>query len=367
MISRHSIVLLLVLLLGQLEFTQAQTIIEMETELESAEYVLDVQKYAEIGIMEPISPISLFSKIGVDEDGRILIGPTHENFEIKGYDILGEEETSFGRSGEGPGEFRRIQKIAIGNDGHVYLYDGILKRVSVFVGTQFLHSFNVPVSLHSILPVSDGRLLLQSGYNRPKTPDHRILLLHLCTSTGDSLLSFGPLESEYQFGRPWNQVRSLALAGDSEIWAGYQNRHKVELWTLNGDLEKVLFSNPEWFQPWEEEKPDAPWMEPPEPELASVQQDSEGRLWILSRVPSTRWTQLDLGGDHFAMPGLGWMNSVYDTVVEVIDPQTGKLLLMETLSGNRAVFIGDGLISEKRERSDGDGMVIIWKLSLSTR
>ncbi len=366
MISRHLTVLLLVLQLGQVESTQAQTIIEMETEPQSVEYVLDIEQLVTIGMEESISPISLFSNIKVDENGRIYIGPTHESFQICVYNSTGEEVTSFGQSGGGPGEFSRIQEVVIGEDGHLFVYDIISRRLSVLSGNQYLQSFNLQSSPQSILPVGDGRLLLQMSYRDPRTPDHAIMLLHLYTSSGDSLLSFSPLESEYHYDRPWIQRRSLARANDEEIWSAHQNRHQVELWSLSGELKTVIKSNPEWFQPWEISNPEAPWNAPPEPQLSSIQQDSVGRLWILSRVPGANWERLELGGNERIMPSLDWMNAAFDTVVEVIDPLTGKLLIRETLQGNRAEFIGNGLIAEKRERPDGDGMVIIWKLSLRT-
>jgi len=358
---------LLVPLLIPLRSAHTQTIIEIEAEPESAEYVLDVVKLVEIGTKESISPISLFSNIAVDTQGRIFIGPTHESYQIKVYNSLGEEVSSFGRSGGGPGEFSRIQEIVVGEDGHLFVYDGTSRRLSEFSGNQYLQSFNLQSSPQSILPVTDGRLLLQLNHRNPRAPDHAIMLLHLYTSNGDSLLSFSPLESEYHYDRPWIQRRSLARANDEEIWSAHHNRHQIELWSLSGELKTILKSNPEWFIPWEIANPEAPWSAPPAPQLASIQQDSMGRLWILSRVPGTNWERFELGENERTMPSLDWMNSGFDTVVEVIDPLTGKLFIKEILQGNRAEFIGNGLIAEKMERPDGDGMLIIWKLTLRSR
>ncbi len=340
---------------------RAQTIIDLDTEVTSQKYVLEIRKILEIGMNESISPVSLFSDICQDDQGRFYIGPTQESSTIAVFSNIGRELITFGRSGSGPGEFARIDQLGIGSNDSLYVYDVVNMRFSVFSDFEFVRSFPFQSPPHNILPISDGRLIVQSYFRGSDTDGS---LLHLLKTNGEPVLSFCELESDFQLGKPWFQYRSVAVADDERIWSAHWNRHQIELWSLGGELQKILKGDPGWFQPWEEQDGNAPMFVPPKPHIASIQQDSAGRLWILSRISGQEWERLELGDNPRAMPGLNWINKTYDTVVEVIDPLSGELLLLETIPRNRAEFIGTGLIAEKTERSDGDGLLIIWQLIL---
>lgn len=66
----------------------------------------------------------------VGQDGRIYVGDAQAS-EVRVYSAGGEFVARFGRSGEGPGEFRNISGLARAPDG-IAVLDGRLSRVTVF-------------------------------------------------------------------------------------------------------------------------------------------------------------------------------------------------------------------------------------------
>ncbi len=81
------------------------------------------------------------------------------------FDSNGQFITSFGRKGQGPGEFYgRSLRISFGNDGYIYVFDGGNFRLSAFSKKgEFVKSFSLPQFLYDKAQVnSEGDIYLVS-------------------------------------------------------------------------------------------------------------------------------------------------------------------------------------------------------------
>lgn len=72
---------------------------------------------------------SNFTALAVDESNNIYV--TDSQQQIRKFGKNGKFITTFGRIGEGPGEFRRVRKLIYKN-GFVYLLDPLLKRITKY-------------------------------------------------------------------------------------------------------------------------------------------------------------------------------------------------------------------------------------------
>jgi hypothetical protein len=113
----------------------------------------------------------MFQEIGaieVDDAERIYISDWKESH-IKIYDKSGVYLITLGRKGQGPGEFERINRLQIVDGRKLVVYDGNLKRLSVFsLDGDFEKS--IPIQMLSPLDVrliSDGNFFVKAAHLDP--------------------------------------------------------------------------------------------------------------------------------------------------------------------------------------------------------
>lgn len=124
--------------------------------------------------------------------------------------------------------------------------------------------------------------------------------------------------------------RELAPADNGRFWAAHPNRYWIEEWELEG-IRRRIVRDAAWFPSHPGGfgfSPD----EPPKPMLVDLQVDSRGRLWVLATVADQNWRTALVGLPDEAHGGEVRyvpedINDYLDTVVEVIDPDSGQLLL----------------------------------------
>ncbi len=120
----------------------------------------------------PESLLNQVSSFARGEDGRYYVPDRGDN-RIAVYDGDGEYLFSFGREGEGPGEFRSLLGIEI-SDGRISTFDTSLKRSVLFTtdgeliahyrlpGTRNMDFRNMVLGIE---PLDDGRLVVRSQEN----------------------------------------------------------------------------------------------------------------------------------------------------------------------------------------------------------
>jgi hypothetical protein len=79
-------------------------------------------------------------------DGRIVVANAG-NFELRFYDGRGAYVSAAGREGGGPGEFRSIDGLEVGEGDSIYVFDGRSQRLSIFDARgQLIRDLPVPPS-----------------------------------------------------------------------------------------------------------------------------------------------------------------------------------------------------------------------------
>lgn len=78
-----------------------------------------------------------------DDNGRILVSDSL-NFRVQIFDREGKSMGKFGKAGDATGDFSRPKGVASDRSGHIYVVDGLFHAVQIFdEGGKFLLSFGI--------------------------------------------------------------------------------------------------------------------------------------------------------------------------------------------------------------------------------
>jgi hypothetical protein len=216
-----------------------------------------------------------------------------------------------------------------------------------------------PASMRLLLP--GGRAV---GTGTVATRDNVGYPLHLLGPDGAVLRSFGADLAADIPGQTMD-LRKLALAGPGAVWAGHLTRYGMERWTLEGERKAALVRDVPWFAPYTSMRwqPD----QAPNPLLMALRQDAAGRLWTVVRVADERWRDArPLVADTLLAlrnPAAQYdPEALYDTVVEVIDPACGRVLLSRRFPGLIAGFLDDGRMISWSDRPGSHPRLTVWRV-----
>jgi len=95
--------------------------------------VIELKEDLSIGVLDGPEEY-IFNRIfdiDADSKGNIYVADSGDKL-IKVFDKNGKYLNSFGREGEGPGEFKGISRIFISKNDKIYVYDRNLRRITVF-------------------------------------------------------------------------------------------------------------------------------------------------------------------------------------------------------------------------------------------
>jgi hypothetical protein len=146
------------------------------------------------------------------------------------------------------------------------------------------------------------------------------------------------------------------MAGNGRVWSAYRTQYVVELWDTAGALVKTLARRASWFQPYVERRVGSG--EPPQPWVMAIRENLEGQLLSLVTVPIDDYTPRGPRYDESRK------DQLYDTIVEVIDTETGELVASERLPQYLLNFLDDQHVYGYRLSPDGNPLIDVWRLRL---
>lgn len=239
---------------------------------------------------------------------------------IQVYGADGEHLETIGREGEGPGEFRNVSDIVVGEADSLYAFDLLNLTVSVFDPDHaFVRSDRLRIAPSIYMEsVGRGRFVIAS---RGPTLQRMGFPLHRLGPEGRVEASFG---SETEASRSTRVRRVMVAAADSgRVWVGEAHRYSMELWdAFEGRELRVLRRDVDWFPPG------SPALrltveEPPPSRLQDLGYDGEGRVWTRISVADPRWHEaVEEGRGGFAEIT---DNARYsDMIVEILDAAAGE-------------------------------------------
>lgn len=219
--------------------------------------------------------------------------------------------------------------------------------------------------------LSDGRLIINA---HSRTPARFRYALHMLRPGGAEVQSFDRHE-----GRVLTTAQSIAmrraLATDprGRVWSFHVTQHQVDLWDVDNLTVRRYVRNAPWFQASSGVPGPARLSPPPGAIVGAESSPDDGHLWLLARVAASDWTGYELppndgmgrGPDgRYVGMNRHLHNDVYDTVIEVVDPDLPAVILTYRLPVELSGFIGEGYVVEYRGTTNDIGAYQILRLSL---
>lgn len=309
-----------------------------------------------------ISPVGLLRQ---RSDGDYV----HANYVQPHYLTLSSRSgvaiATFGRQGDGPGEFRRIRYINVNRGDTLEVYDATQLRLTVLSPSgSYVRSMPLPPGINSGIRLSNGVHVINAEMHSPTSVGYP---LHLLDAAGRIEKSFGYSEPVYAPGLGGNRlIRALCRAAGGGFWSGRTTSYTLELWNDDGSLRERIDRATPWFPPYETERrvdPD----HPPLPVLAAVEEDKDGRLWVIVDRADERWkTNLELVK---RVEGIALYRAkrsdLFNAVIEIIDPRTGEIIASQQTDRFIIGFLGQSEVYSYAEDDNGIGWYDVWRLVLT--
>ena len=296
---------------------------------------------------EEDGPGAIADVIGVARDsrGRSYVWQSIVPHEILVFERGGRFLDVIGREGEGPGEYKSLGLVHVAMGDTLYLFDPGNTRITVLSPSwELVRTTLVTGIVRGAVEVGNGTMVVNARIN---TPDRIGLPLHLVNRDGEILRSFGAEEAVYRPGSPWLSMRSITSGGENAVWAAHRTQYVVERWNTNAAKLGEFIRVADWFPPRLTQTSITP-NDPPQPELQAIRRDSRGLLWVAVSVADEDWKRA-LGPRKNTPEGpmYFWsaMEEMFDTIIEVIDPTEGRLLVSQRLPQFFFRFLDDNHIA----------------------
>lgn len=270
---------------------------------------------ATLGKLEDDVALNMISQFALGPEGPIYAGQTYLPGTIVMYDREGDLVSTFGRVGQGPGEFSTMQigfHIGLDDAGNLHIVDSGRRTIIRPELSELVRVHSLPIRFDDIAILDDGSLLGSASTLQMQREAEQFVLMD---SLGSEVRRFGTMPADPQ------SVVFVARASEGGIWASYQTRHRFESYSSDGSLERILQRDAEWWDMGEERRTFY------SPTLGRVSQDGEGRLWTIIKVPAADRERAEavLGDGEVRLDQLD-RGTVYDTRVELLDPENGTVV-----------------------------------------
>lgn len=177
--------------------------------------------------------------IAVAKDGRIFVAEQSQHM-VMVFETGGDFVASFGKRGEGPGDFTMPTAMGFDNKGMLYVADQ--SRVSIFdQAHEFVRSFRygVPQLVGGMAVAPDGSVFVVYF----DSPSH--LMIHKYNAEGKQLASFGDsyaagknedvrIEQTYASG-------DIAIDASGSVWYSQRTPYTIQKFSGNGEPQMVVW------------------------------------------------------------------------------------------------------------------------------
>lgn len=319
------------------------------------------------------SVIGGVSEVARLTDGRVAAVFSQADYQFVVYSLDGRSSQVVGRFGEGPGEYEWIRWLKP-HGKRLYLFDPFLRRVTV-LDEDFEVVRTTPLGVRQFLwdaeVVNDSLYVVNSGFY---TTERAGFYLHSVGMDGRVIQSFDELTEAYPPRASMEQqgtLRLLVRSRDGSLWAANRNRYEIERWDPATGRRLDRFIRPvDWFPSHGRRQPIDP-SRPPPPIIRDIIEDRNGWLWVLMRRTSSRWAEHVVRTPADAHPEMGeyTMDGVpgaWEEIVEVIDPETARVMAQSVLPNGIQRFLGEGSALSTHHTDDGVPYWRTWHLHLQT-
>jgi len=314
-----------------------------------------------IGGIDDSSQLAQPNGAALNSKGELLLSHIAAPNQVFVYDNAGRFLRAIGRAGNGPGEFRLVRSLRIGRGDTLYVFDNGVPRISVFDNTHtFVRAIPALLNSNDFIRLQSGEFVMNAIRRTPKEVGYP---LHMVDSSGITR-SFGTQKPEFRRDLASLLNRRLAVGSDGALWAAHETAYQIEMLDSSGRVTQRFVRDVDWFEP-HASSPRIEADKPPAPRIHDFRVDENGFLWVLIRVADPKWKDaLKPQGRLQGRTYLGYTtpDAYFDSIVEVIDPRTGKLVASGRSPEAILFLLGHGAALSYRE-SDSVPYVDFWRVS----
>ena len=294
--------------------------------------------------------------------GEWVVTDQTNQTEIKFFSEDGKWLRTLGRDGEGPGEFGSALFLSLEPDNGLRVFDPDLGRITQFSpDLEVVGTVPARAGGFSMAFLPGGWFLVAAQRNGPAEIG---LPLHLFDPEGQVVRSFGADPPIREWGNPHKVWRMVASSRDNAVWSAHLTEYAIERWTLEGVRTHAFVGEVPWFEPHDHFGRPNDSSTPPNPGTYRVFEDAQGFVWLAFQVPDEDWkdaltTRTAPGGRtlHISRD----QNLMYDTIIEVIDPDEGKVVATGRHPSAVWGFTNEGDLIFHRYLEDATPVCEIWR------
>jgi hypothetical protein len=337
--------------------------------------VIQLEHLVTLGGDEPGALSNPPHQVHQDSRGRFYLLGSFGGMEVPVvYQSNGQFLTALGRIGDGPGEYRMPAALLVGPGDTVYVLDFISRRLTVlspdYAAIRSVNFVHRPEMGGKVAVLLENGQLATNLDTRGADRERSGSALQVLDRDGRIAHEFDEAPSTPEAGvGGFRRMRTLGPSGHG-FWSGtLLFRYRLELWDSTGRRLARLERRPPWFLPYDTLLSRTP-ENPPYSHLASVREDTMGRLWAVSFVADSQWAEGLSSQPVEGEGGIRFYRTEYpektlDTMIEVIDPVTGRLLVSRRFDGLYPHLISDSLIGRTVYDESGIPAVEIYRVSLT--
>jgi hypothetical protein len=297
-----------------------------------------------------------------DHAGGYLVA---RNTDIVAFTADGKFSRAVGREGSGPGEYRHLITMIAGPGDSITVFDSQLARATILAPDLIpLRAFPTPGQVLDAIALPGSVIVLNAilfSTAYVETPFHI-----LSATRGEIVRSFRSRSGDVF--NPWAGWRELTPGVvPGTFWAARRNRYEIQLLDTLGHERDELVREVDWFKPYEDEAVLLLSREHlPVPSVERIHLDRDGRLWVMLTVGDPEWRQHLV---PFTLPDGRTLqepddvNGVWDTVVEVIDPESRLVLASQRFDMKLLGFLDDRMVFGFGESDGGNPVLHVWLLT----
>lgn len=326
-----------------------------------ADCSIRLELIAELGSENDTIWATAFSSALRTADGQFIVTATdHPGVQLI-YSPSGKLVDTFGKEGQGPGEYQAWTTPYLGPADTVSIVDMFMSRRTIIDASgSRVREHRLPVRFRRATFIGN-RMIVQADV---PTADKIGYPLHeIDSSNGEILYSFAEVEAYQE--PALDGYRVIAPAGDSGLWVAPPNELAFDYYDSDLDKVRTMRVEADWFLP-HRNPPAMSYDMRPDPRTLAAWQSDDGLLWVLVIVADQDWEPRDPPVIERA-PSVEDSRVSSDWVLAVIDPATGEQLAAVQFDSVLMKGYGDDLIYMFVERPAGGASFAAYKPTYSKR
>jgi hypothetical protein len=334
----------------------AQPVTRLTAPPSCARCTVALEKLATIGGADLDVTVRAVDVAARTSTGQFVVGHIEDQY-LSLFDQRGRFVRRIGRQGGGPGEYRAINAVEVGVGDSVHVFDNAnARRTMLGPDLQLVRESPLPSRLarDQAIFLDDGRMLLNM---RVRSGPNVGLPLSLVSQSGAVIRAFGATPPLKILRATSNaDLRTIGRSADGTVWSAHHSDYVVERWDLSGRLVSTFVREAAFLVPPTSPVVDGQVLAAPPIALRGIWEDSERRLWVFTLIADRNWRAglvpiVQDGRTAGYRPGDP--EKIYDTVIEVIDLRTSRVLVSQRINAYVSRVMPDGTVLTGRHDADG--------------